>query len=216
MEYTYNNYSILLLPDLQKYIIDCGPSHFNDSSCLYATALLSCLCYGEAVMHLYNIFEYSSEALHLALILKEFQLLPMFTNHDVMFDDIECITHVNLNKMISDYIKSFSSMLPNEALIYISFMSNSQSIVSECSNLVIAYDNYQIVLNTEVYNFSNQFRRAIGENNFKLAVETIAEYAISQKSFEACILFDLIGSYSNVMKTWIIELKTEISKLADK
>ena len=93
---------------------------------------------------------------------------------------------------------------------------NSQSIVSECSNLVIAYDNYQIVLNTEVYNFSNQFRRAIGENNFKLAVETIAEYAISQKSFEACILFDLIGSYSNVMKTWIIELKTEISKLADK
>jgi Nup93/Nic96 len=215
-EYTHTNYSILLLPDLQKYIIECGPVHFNNSSSLYVTALLACLCYGEAVKHLYEIYEYSSESLHLGVILKECSLLPMFSNQDLIFDEIEYITHVNFNKMISDYIKTFSAMLPNESLVYISFISSSQSIVTECSNLVIAYDNYQIVLNSEVYSFSTRFRKAIGENNFKLAVETIAEYAVSQRSSEACVLFDLIDSHQNVLKTWVTEIKYEVNKLAEK
>ena len=73
-------------------------------------------------------------------------------------------------------------MLPNEALIFISFLSSSQSTVIECSNLIIGCENYQIVLNSEIYIFSTQFRRAIGESSFKLAVETITVYAITTRS----------------------------------
>ena len=210
------DYFALLLQDLQKYIIDCGPTHFHNSVSLYITALVSSLCYGEAVQYLYEIPEYSTEALHLALVLKEFRLLPSFSNSDKIFDEIEGIVHVNLSKMISIYIKAFSNVSPNEALMYISFMTSGKSIANEASSLVIAYENYQIVLNSEVYIFQTSFRKAVGDNNFKLTVETIAEYALHQRSPEAAYLFDLIENYSCVMKVWITEIKFEVQKLAEK
>lgn len=216
LEYTHQNYSILMLSELQKYIIDCGPEHFNNSAPLYTTALLSALCYGEAVSHLYGIYQYSTEALHLAILLRENSLLPTFSNSDTMFDDIDGITHMNFNKAISDYIKHFSIMLPNEALMYISFMSSDQCKITESSNLIIGYESYQIVLIPEIYIFSGSFRKAIGESNFKLTVETIAEYALSTHSKEAASLFDLVNNHQSVLRTWIIELKFEINKLASK
>lgn len=210
------DYSALHLQDLQKYINDCGPSHFHNSVSLYVTALISSLSYGEAIMYLYKIPEYSAEALHLALVLKEFGLLPSFSNSDKTFEEIEGIVHVNLSLMISCYIKPFSNVLPNEALMYISFMTSGKSIANEASGLVIAYENYQIVLNSEVYIFQTSFKKAVGNNNFKLTVETIAEYAVHQKSPEAAYLFDLIENYNSVMKVWITEIKFEIQKLAEK
>ena len=210
------NYSALLLSDVQRYILDCGPNHFSNSVSLYVTSLISTLCYGEAVMYLYQHTQYMAEALHLAIILKEHKLLPTFNYQEKMFDDIEGIVHVNLNLMISLYIKSFSSVMPNEALMYISFMTSGKSLVNETSNLVVAYENYQIVLNKEIYIFQTSFRKAIGENNFKLTIETIAEYALQQKSPEACYLFDLIGAEGAVVLTWIVEIKNEIKKLFDR
>jgi hypothetical protein len=209
-------YSALQLTDIQRYILDCGPSHFNNSVSLYTTALVATLSYGEAVSHLSLFPEYSAEGLHLAIVLKENKLLPTFSNHDKSFNEVEGILHVNLNLMISQYIKPFASIMPNEALMYISFMTSGKSIVNETSNLVMSYENYQIVLNKEIYIFQTSFRRAIGENNFKLAIETIAEHALSQKSPEACYLFDLISSEKSVVHTWIIEIKNEIKKQCDR
>lgn len=209
-------YSLMHLADFQKYLIEFGPTHFNNSCALYATALVSALCYGEAIMYLKNLPDYSIQALHLSLVLKEAGLLPMFIGNERMFDDIEGITHVNFNKMLSDYIKNFSARLPNEALVYISFMTSSQYIVNEASSLVMASDNFYIVTNKDAYIFSTSFRKAVGDTNYSLAVESIANYAVSQKSREASRLYDLIGQPRNVLLAWIVEMKQEIHILSEK
>lgn len=215
MENAHENYSGLSLSELQRTIIESGPQQFDGRSVVYSIALIATMCYGEAVQFLYNIKDYNTESVHLAIVLNENRLLPTFSSSENSFEIYESVIHVNLNKIVADYIKIFESILPNEALMYISLMTSTQGIVSEASNLVISFENFQIVLNTEMYIFSTEFRDCITDQNYRLCVENIADYASRQKAPEAVVLYDLIESYEKVVENWIVELKEEIKKLAE-
>ncbi|CAG9311437.1 unnamed protein product [Blepharisma stoltei] len=215
LEYECENYNVLVLSELQRYLIECGPQQFENQTIVYTIALISTMCYGEAIQYLYSIDDYNTEAIHLAVILNENSMLPIFSSLDNAFEVYENVIHVNLNKIISDYIKIFESVLPNEALMYISLMTSTQGIVSEASNLVISFENYQIVLNDEMYIFSNKFKDVISEQNYRLCVEAIADYAARQKAPEAVVLYDLVENYEKVLETWIFEIKNEMKKLSE-
>jgi len=212
LETGYSNYNVLTLSDFQQTVIETKLEHFEGDRVVYCLALIGSMCMGEAVEFLYNQ-NLLDQAVHLAIALCLNNMLPVFYHDSSLFEDFEGIKHVNFCKLVSQYSEPFSHSLPNEALKYISLMNSTKAIVSEASKLVIANENYQIILNTEVYIFSSYFRQIVGENIYKECVEAVAEYAANHKAPEAVELFNMIQDFPKILETWVLELKSELKTL---
>lgn len=74
-------------------------------------------------------------------------------------------------------MRAYESLSPNDILVYISFMNSKEGIIAQVLELISSCDNYQIVLNSDFYIFSRQFRQTVGDSVYKLCVEAVAEHA---------------------------------------
>lgn len=67
LQFICPDFQVLSLWDLQKAIQEAGHSHFEGHVLVYSIALVSTLCYGEAVQYLYEQKDYTVEATHLCI-----------------------------------------------------------------------------------------------------------------------------------------------------
>lgn len=228
-----SGYQYTTFKELRSNFSNSDPSAFKGKPLLYTFALVASLCYGEAIQFLHS-HDRELEAVHLAIALKERRLLPYLDSQRVLFESIGDVMHVNYDQLLQKYLRHLEYPSPNSALAYIGLMDNDQAIVIAASDLVISTQNYQIVLNQDVYWLSSLFKdkldRTIPSPNrvapygspnshepqgqlYIDIVKRIAHFAAEQNSVDAVRLFDLINEKAEVMELIIKQSQNEVRKL---
>jgi hypothetical protein len=206
------NYQFMTFPELRSSFSNSDPSAFKGKPMLYTFALVAALCYGEAIQFLHS-HDKELEAVHLAVALKEHNLLPYMDSQTVVFESVREVMHVNYDELLRKYVRHLEYPMPNAALAYIGLMQNDQAVVIAASDVVISTQNYQIILNDEVYILSSIFRQKVGVQLYNDVVKRVAHFAADQQSSEAVRLFDLIDEKAAVMELIIKQEQTEIRRL---
>ena len=215
-EHEIRNYKCLMLAELQDYIKDESQTQLRAVPLLFALALVSTLCYGDAIKYLHGIPELEVTAVHLALGLNHYNLLPEIHDLSVPFEYMDGVIHVNLNELLFKYIKKFQVIRPNEALMYIAMMTTPLAQVNAASAVVIESGKYEIVLNPDAYIFGTRWKELVGLDCYIETVYQIANYARASLIPEAVVLFDLVEAYEDVLDVWIKILKVRCKSYLDK
>lgn len=58
-------------------------------------------------------------------------------------------------------------------------------LIKEVTDLILSSDSYELVMNSDVYIFSTQFKLKVGDDIFNKVVKNIAENAASKGDQEA-------------------------------
>lgn len=215
-EHEIRNYKCLTLSELQDYIKDESQAQLRSIPLLFALALLSALCYGDAIQFLHAIPQLEVAAIHLAIGLNHYNLLPEIHDLSVPFEYMDGVVHVNLNELLSKYIKKFQIARPNEALMYIAMMTTSLAQVNAASAVVIESGKYEIVLNPDAYIFGTRWKELVGVDIYVETVYQIANYARASLIPEAVVLFDLVEAFEDMIDVWVKILKVRCKDFLDK
>lgn len=215
-EHEIRNYKCLTLTELQEYIKDESQTQLRSIPLLFSLALISALCYGDAIKFLHAIPELEVAAVHLAIGLNSYNLLPEIHDLSVPFEYMEGVVHVNLNELIAKYVKKFQIARPNEALMYIAMMTTPLAQVNSASAVVIESGKYEIVLNPDAYIFGTRWKELVGLDTYIETVYQIANYARASLIPEAVVLFDLVEAYEDMIDVWVKMLKVRCKDFLDK
>lgn len=205
------DYQYITFAELRLSFSNSDPTAFKGRPLLYTFALTATLCYSEAIQFLHSQGK-ELEAVHLAIVLRSRSLLPHFMSELALFEYEGEVLHVNYNELLRKYVQHLEFALPNCALAYIGIMDISQTIVIAASDIVISTQNYQIILNNEVYILSSLFKQKLGNQIYNDIVKRVAHYAVDQNVAEAVRLFDFIDEKADVMNLIIKQEQAEVRK----